>query len=157
MTFIQIVEMRSRDIDELRSLYERWEQATEGTATLRGSILTQDRSDPHQVTIIAFFDSYEAAMQNSGLPETTAWPGRPPRWQKVPWPSVTSTCSTNISKRCGCRPDRPGTHGPRSRPAHRGWRGCRLLEDEERSTPTAPVHRRALRLPMPAIAGRGQA
>ena len=72
MTFIQIVEMRSRNIDELRSLYERWEQATEGTATLRRSILTQDRNDPHQVTVIAFFDSYEAAMQNSGLPETTA-------------------------------------------------------------------------------------
>ncbi len=72
MTFIQIVEMRSRNIDELRSLYERWEQVTEGTATLRRSILTQDRTDPHQVTIIAFFDSYEAAMQNSGLPETTA-------------------------------------------------------------------------------------
>ncbi len=72
MTFIQIVEMRSRDIDELRSLYERWEQATEGTATLRRSILTQDRNDPHQVTIIAFFDSYEAAMRNSELPETTA-------------------------------------------------------------------------------------
>ena len=76
MTFIQIVEMRSRNIDELRSLYARWEQATEGTATLRRSILTQNRNDPHQVTIIAFFDSYEAAMQNSRLPETTALAGK---------------------------------------------------------------------------------
>jgi quinol monooxygenase YgiN len=72
MTFIQIVEMRSTDIDELKALYERWEQATAGTATLRRSLLTQDRNDPHQVTVIAFFDSYEAAMQNSELPETTA-------------------------------------------------------------------------------------
>ncbi|WP_208983552.1 hypothetical protein [Geodermatophilus obscurus] len=72
MSFIQIVEMRSRDIEELEALYEKWERATEGTATLRRSILTRDRSDPHQVTVIAFFDSYEAAMQNSRLPETTA-------------------------------------------------------------------------------------
>ena len=72
MTFIQIVEMRSSDIDELRALYERWEQSTERTATLRRSILTRDRDDPRRVTVIAFFDSYETAMQNSGLPETTA-------------------------------------------------------------------------------------
>jgi quinol monooxygenase YgiN len=72
MTFIQIVEMRSRNIEELRALYERWEQATQGTATLRRSLLTRDRNDPDRVTIIAFFDSYEAAMENSELPETTA-------------------------------------------------------------------------------------
>jgi hypothetical protein len=72
MTFIQIVEMRSSKIDELTTLYERWEQATQGKATLRRSLLTRDRNDPHRVTIIAFFDSYEAAMENSELPETTA-------------------------------------------------------------------------------------
>jgi quinol monooxygenase YgiN len=72
MTFIQIVQMRSSHLDELRALYEQWQRATERTATLRRSILTRDRDDPHHVTIIAFFDSYEAAMQNSELPETTA-------------------------------------------------------------------------------------
>ena len=72
MTFIQIVEMRSGNINELRALYERWEQATEGNATLRRSLLTRDRNDPHRLTIIAFFDSYQAAMENSELPETTA-------------------------------------------------------------------------------------
>ena len=46
MTFVQFVEMRSRDIDESRALYERWEQATGGTATLRRSLLTQDRDAP---------------------------------------------------------------------------------------------------------------
>jgi quinol monooxygenase YgiN len=72
MTFVQMVEMRSRDIDELRALYEGWKQATRGIATLRRSLLTQDRSDPQQFMIIAFFESYDAAMANSALPETTA-------------------------------------------------------------------------------------
>ena len=76
MTFIQLVEMRSRNIDELRALYEEREQATEGTATLRHSLLTQDRNDPQRVTVIAFFHSHEAAMENSALPETTALAGK---------------------------------------------------------------------------------
>ena len=72
MTFVQIVKMRSRDIDQLRARYEGWEQATRGTATVRRSLLTQDRSDPQQFMVIAFFESYDAAMANSALPETTA-------------------------------------------------------------------------------------
>lgn len=76
MTFIQTVELRSRNLDELRALYEEWEQATAGKATLGRSLLTRDRNDPHRFTIIAFFDSYEAAMENSGLPETTALAGK---------------------------------------------------------------------------------
>jgi hypothetical protein len=75
MTFLQIVEMRTRNIDELRALYEGWERATEGRATLRRSLLTRDRNDPQRVIIVAFFDSYEAAMENSALPETTALAG----------------------------------------------------------------------------------
>ena len=72
MTFVQMVDMRSRDIDELRALYEAWRQATGGRATLRRSLLTQDRSDPQHFMIIAFFESYDAAMANSALPETAA-------------------------------------------------------------------------------------
>jgi hypothetical protein len=37
----QMVEMGSTDIDELRALCERWEHATEATATLRRSPLTR--------------------------------------------------------------------------------------------------------------------
>jgi quinol monooxygenase YgiN len=72
MTFVQIVEMRSTEIDELRALYERWERAAGATATLRRSLLTQDRDDPQRLVVIAFFDDHDAAMANSELPETTA-------------------------------------------------------------------------------------
>lgn len=70
MAFIQIIELRTPDVDALRALDDEWEQATEGKRTARRSIVTQDRDDPSHHFIIVFFDSYESAMENSDLPET---------------------------------------------------------------------------------------
>lgn len=70
MEFIQIIECRTSRIDELQALEEEWEKATEGKRTLRRSIVTRDRKDPDRYLILAFFDSYESAMENSNLPET---------------------------------------------------------------------------------------
>ena len=38
---------------------------------LRRSVVGRDRNDPDRYFILAFFDSYESAMVNSNLPETT--------------------------------------------------------------------------------------
>ena len=73
MEFIQIIEGRSGKLDELMALENEWRQATEGKRTLRRSILTRDRNDSQRYLILAFFDSYESAMENSNLPETTAF------------------------------------------------------------------------------------
>ena len=70
MEFIQIIEVRTSKLDEIRALDAEWEKATEGKRTARRSIVTQDRNDPDQVRVIVFFDSYESAMENSKLPET---------------------------------------------------------------------------------------
>jgi quinol monooxygenase YgiN len=70
MSFIQIIEARTKDLDAMRALDEEWEKATEGKRTARRSIVTQDRNDPERIMIIVFFDSYESAMENSKLPET---------------------------------------------------------------------------------------
>ena len=70
MEFIQIIEVKTSKLDEIRALDAEWEKATEGKRTARRSIVTQDRNDPEQVRIIVFFDSYESAMENSRLPET---------------------------------------------------------------------------------------
>ena len=70
MEFIQIIEVRTSDLDAIRALDEQWEKATEGRRTARRSIVTRDRNDPDQVRVIVFFDSYESAMENSRLPET---------------------------------------------------------------------------------------
>jgi hypothetical protein len=38
---------------------------------VRRDLLTRDRANPDRYTAIAEFDSYEEAMRNSELPETT--------------------------------------------------------------------------------------
>jgi len=70
MAFIQIVEMRTKNIDEIMKLDQQWEQATEGKRTVRRAVVGRDRNDPERHVIIAFFDDYESAMENSNLPET---------------------------------------------------------------------------------------
>ena len=70
MAFVQLVEMRTKNVDEIMKLDQQWEQATEGKRTLRRSIVGRDRNDPERYVIIAFFDDYESAMKNSNLPET---------------------------------------------------------------------------------------
>jgi len=72
MGFIQIIDFRTSDIDGLKKADEEWRAATEGKRTLRREIMTRDRNDPSHYVLIAFFDSYESAMENSALPETQA-------------------------------------------------------------------------------------
>lgn len=70
MKFVQLIEMRTKHVDELQALEEEWQQATEGKRTLRRAIVGRDRNDPDRHIVIAFFDDYESAMVNSNLPET---------------------------------------------------------------------------------------
>jgi quinol monooxygenase YgiN len=73
MAFVQIVEMRTKDSEQLQALGEEYFAATEGRRTVRRSVVTRDRNDPDRYLILAFFDSYESAMENSNLPETAAF------------------------------------------------------------------------------------
>ncbi len=70
MAFIQLVEVRTDKVDDIMKLDQEWRQATEGKRTLRSSIVGRDRNDPQRHVIIAFFDDYDSAMENSNLPET---------------------------------------------------------------------------------------
>ena len=70
MSFIQIIEMRTKNFDELQALGEEFFEATEGKRTVRRSVVTRDRNDPERYVLVVFFDSYESAMENSNLPET---------------------------------------------------------------------------------------
>lgn len=73
MAFVQIIEMRTKNYEELQALGDEFFAATEGRRTLRRSLVTRDHHDPDRYLILAFFDSYESAMQNSNLPETAAF------------------------------------------------------------------------------------
>ena len=70
MAFIQIIEMRTDNVDEIMKLEQEWRDATEGKRTLRRAVVGRDRNDPKRHVVVAFFDSYESAMVNSNLPET---------------------------------------------------------------------------------------
>jgi hypothetical protein len=70
MSFIQIIEFRSANIDGMQEVAERWEKATAGKRTAGRRVLCRDRKDPNRYFNVVFFDSYDAAMQNSNLPET---------------------------------------------------------------------------------------
>ena len=70
MSFIQIIEVRTNNVDGLRSLDDEWEKATEGKRTLQRAIIAHDRNEDDRYLILAFFDSYESAMENSNLPQT---------------------------------------------------------------------------------------
>jgi hypothetical protein len=70
MGFVQIIEFKTSRLDEGMKHVDAWDKATEGKRTVQRAVLCRDRSDPNKYYNIVFFDSYEAAMENSNLPET---------------------------------------------------------------------------------------
>jgi hypothetical protein len=70
VAFVQIIEFRTSQLDEMQKVGKEWERATEGRRKARRRVLCQDRDHPGRFLNIVFFDSYEEAMQNSSLPET---------------------------------------------------------------------------------------
>lgn len=72
MGFVQMIDLRTDNVDGLKKIDEEWRSATEGKRTIRRQIVAQDRNDPSHLVILVFFDSYESAMENSNLPETQA-------------------------------------------------------------------------------------
>jgi len=70
MAFVQIIEYRTSKLAEMEAVGEEWEKATEGKRTATRRLLCQDRDNPGRYFNIVLFDSYEAAMENSSMPET---------------------------------------------------------------------------------------
>jgi quinol monooxygenase YgiN len=68
--FVQIIELKTKNVDEILALEQKWRKATDGKRTLRKSYVTRDRNDPDRYLVLAFFDSFESAQVNSNLPET---------------------------------------------------------------------------------------
>jgi quinol monooxygenase YgiN len=73
MTFVQIIEYKSSRIDELQQLMDEWLANTEGKRTALRGMQAQDRDRAGTYLSIVEFPSYEAAMENSKLPDTTAF------------------------------------------------------------------------------------
>ncbi|CAL9643276.1 ester cyclase [Streptomyces sp. enrichment culture] len=70
MTFVQLIDCKTSDVDQLNRLMDSWVEATQGKRTATHSIVARDRADTAHVVEIVEFPSYEEAMKNSNLPET---------------------------------------------------------------------------------------
>lgn len=73
MSFVQIIDLHTDRYEEIDALEAEWRAATEGRRTLQRAVVTRDRNDADHYVVLAFFDSYESAMENSALPETSAF------------------------------------------------------------------------------------
>jgi hypothetical protein len=76
MTFIQVIDYESDQGEELESLLDEWRDASEGRRSTALSVTCRDRDRPDHYMTIVEFPSYEAAMENSSLPETGAFAAR---------------------------------------------------------------------------------
>src|SRR6476620_8355044 len=77
MAFIQIIEFRTDNVDEMRKLDGEWrDRARQEGATAKRGILCADRDDAGRYFQIVFFDSAEDAEKNSALPVTQEFAGK---------------------------------------------------------------------------------
>jgi quinol monooxygenase YgiN len=72
MSFVQIIEFKTSQLDAMLELDKKWRDATEGKRTATVATMTRDRDRPDTYLWLIEFPSYEAAMQNDQLPETQA-------------------------------------------------------------------------------------
>ena len=71
MGFIQIIEFSSTRVDELDVLLDEWLERTRGKRTAVRGVQTMDRDRANTFVQIIEFPSFEEAMANSELPETS--------------------------------------------------------------------------------------
>lgn len=72
MSFIQLIDYETKQPDEIDRLNQEWIEATEGRRTALRSVVGRDRDNPDRYLVMVEFDSYEEAMRNSEMPETSA-------------------------------------------------------------------------------------
>lgn len=76
MAYIQIIEYRTSKFDELNALLDTWLEATKGKRPATRAVQTKDRDASDIYVQIVEFPSYEEAMANSNLPETSEFAER---------------------------------------------------------------------------------
>jgi hypothetical protein len=76
MPFIQIIEYQTSKIEELTAALDGWLEATKGKRAATRGVQTKDRDATNTYVQIVEFPSYEDAMANSNLPETSEFAAR---------------------------------------------------------------------------------
>jgi hypothetical protein len=75
VAFVQIIQYRTSKIDEMRKIGDEWQQAA-SSGTARRVLVGADRDNQGQYFTLAFFDSYDSAMENSNNPTTQEYSQR---------------------------------------------------------------------------------
>jgi heme-degrading monooxygenase HmoA len=74
MTFVQTISFTTSRLNELRALEQEFEGEQGGQAPgFRSTRILKDRDRENAYMVVAEFDSYELAMENSARPETDAF------------------------------------------------------------------------------------
>jgi len=73
MKFVQTIEFRTTRYDEVAAVMDEWAASTGSTHTPTRASTTRDRDNADTYVQIVEFPSYEDAMRNSQLPETSAF------------------------------------------------------------------------------------
>ena len=76
MKFMQVIEYRTSQFDEVSKLVDAWLAQTEGKRTMAQGFTGRDREEPDKYVDVIVFPSYEEAMRNNDLPETQALAGK---------------------------------------------------------------------------------
>jgi hypothetical protein len=71
MTFIQTIEFTTTRIGEIQHLMDEWVAKSGGRRTPYRATLVADQDRPNTYLQIVEFPSYEEAVRNNALPETT--------------------------------------------------------------------------------------
>jgi hypothetical protein len=70
--FVQVVEMTTSRIDEVRKFNEEWRERNPDRL-LDWSIVAEDRDNPGKYVVMVHFESYDVAMKNSADPRTAEY------------------------------------------------------------------------------------
>lgn len=71
--FVQLVEWKTSRIDDVRALSDAYREENAGRGGPVRVTIVADRERENTYLTIAEFESYDAAMANSGRPETAAF------------------------------------------------------------------------------------
>ena len=70
MTFTQIIEFRTSQIDAFNAHFDAWITRTDGRRIPHHAVLRKDRDADDVYRLVVEFPSYDTGMENSGRPET---------------------------------------------------------------------------------------
>jgi antibiotic biosynthesis monooxygenase (ABM) superfamily enzyme len=74
MKFFQTIRFSTSRIEEMQALMQEYDQQDSGSSPgFIGSKVLKDRDRDNAYVVIAEFESYDQAMENSGRPETDAF------------------------------------------------------------------------------------